>query len=174
MHCLEVGRCGSRRSYAAAVPTSGATELAPLPQVWRIPPWQPAALFLAVSALTALDIYRHPGSGVLIATGFLALLLLCLGIAAARYLLVADEDGIWVRGLLGEQGVLWDDVRNVHIVDARRGSTTVRIYRRDGTYVDVPPSLLLPGRPTRIEKARAIVRGVGAQLEQYVSRHGSG
>jgi hypothetical protein len=165
---------GRAARYPDPVPSSGATGLAPLPRIWRIPPWQPAALFLAVSALAALDIYGHPGTGVLAATAFLAVLLMCLGIAAARYLLVADEDGIWVRGLLAEHGVLWDDLRNVHIVDARRGATTVRLYRRDGTYVDVPPSLLLPGRPTKVEKARAMVHGVGAELEQYASVRRSG
>ncbi len=140
-----------------------------LPQEWRIPPWQPAALLLAVSALAALDIYGSPSTAVLIATAFLALVFLIGAILAMRYLMVADEQGIWVRGLLGEKVVRWDELRDVDVVHSRRGASTVRIYRQDSSYLDVPPPLLQPTLPTKIEKARAVVKGVAAQLEQLAA-----
>ena len=140
-----------------------------LPCEWRIPPWQPAALFLAVSALLALDIYGHPSLRVLIVTGFLAVVFLCLAVPAARYLLVADEDGVWVRGLLSERGMRWRELRDIDLVDGRRGAGTMRIYRVDGTFLDVPPSLLLPTLPTKIERARGVIRGVAGQLEMLAA-----
>lgn len=140
-------------------------ELPTLPTEWRIPPWQPAALILVVTGLAALDIYGSPSSAVRVITVFLAVLLLVFAILAIRYLLVADDQGIWVRNILSETGVPWDDLRDVDVIDSKRGASTLRIYRRDGTFVDVPPALLQPGLPTKIDKARAMVRGVAAQLE---------
>ncbi len=140
-----------------------------LPQEWRIPPWQPAALLLAVSALAALDIYGRPSTAVVVATGFLALVFLVGAVLATRYLLVADQTGIWVRNVLGEKVVPWYDLRDVDVIDSRRGASTVRIYRLDGTFVDVPPALLQPALPTKIEKARATVHRVGARLEEIAA-----
>ncbi|MDQ6851911.1 MAG: PH domain-containing protein [Actinomycetota bacterium] len=140
-----------------------------LPQEWRIPPWQPAALLLAVSAFAALDIYGSPSTTILIVTAFLALTFMVGAVLAMRYLLVADEEGIWVRGLLGENCVRWDELRDVDVLHTKRGASTVRIYRQDSTYLDVPPALLQPTLPTKIEKARAVVQGVAAQLEQLAA-----
>lgn len=136
-----------------------------LPREWRIPPWQPAVLFLVVSALAAYDIYGSPSLTTVVVTGFLAVVFAVLGALAARYLLVADEDGLWVRGIRGEQHVAWPDFAEVDVVAGRRGSTTIRIVRVDGSWVDVPPSLLLPTLPTKIAKARAVMYDVAAVLQ---------
>jgi hypothetical protein len=136
-----------------------------LPREWRIPPWQPAALFLAVSGLAAYDLYGSPSLTTVIVTVFLALVFAALGILAARYLLVADEDGVWVRSLTGERHVSWPDLKSVDVVAGRRGSTTVRIVRANGSFVDVPPSLLLPTLPTKIDKARAVIYDTAGVLE---------
>jgi hypothetical protein len=135
-----------------------------LPREWRIPPWQPAALFLAVSALAAYDIYGSPSLSTVVATAFLAVVFAVLGAVAARYLLVADEDGLWVRGIRGEQHVAWPDFKEVEVVPGRRGSTTIRIVRVDGSWVDVPPSLLLPTLPMKIANARAVMYDVAGVL----------
>jgi hypothetical protein len=124
-------------------------------------------LFLAVSGLAAYDIYGSPSLSTVVITAFLAIVFAALGALAARYLLVADEDGLWVRGIRGEQHVAWPDFDEVEVVPGRRGSTTIRIVRVDGSWVDVPPSLLLPTLPTKIANARAVmfdVAGVLAEL----------
>ncbi len=150
------------------VPPSG--EGAPrLPREWRIPPWQPAALFLVVSGLAAYDLYGSPSVTTVIVTVFLAVVFGALGILATRYLLVADEDGVWVRGLTGERHVPWPELKSVDVVAGRRGSTTVRIVRADGSFVDVPPSLLLPTLPTKIDKARAVMYGTAGVLEELAA-----
>ncbi len=151
------------------MPAPGFSSTPELPQEWRIPPWQPAGLLLAVSVLAALDIYGDPSTAVKIAAAFLALVLLVGAVLATRYLLVADEQGIWVRNVFGEVGVPWSDLRDVDVIDSKRGASTVRIYRQDGTFVDVPPALLQPTLPTKIEKARAVVHGVGARLEHLAA-----
>jgi hypothetical protein len=135
-----------------------------LPREWRIPPWQPALLFLVVTGLVGYDLYGSPSLTTVVLTVFLAVVLATAAGLASRYLLVADEDGIWVRGLAAERCVTWPEVRSVDVVSGRRGSATVRITRVDGSFLDVPASLLLPSRPTKIEKARAVVYDVADQL----------
>lgn len=140
-----------------------------LPREWRIPPVQPAALFLVVSGLAAYDLYGSPSLTTAIVTVFLAVVFGALGILAARYLMVADEDGVWVRGLTGERHVAWPELQSVDVVAGRRGSTTVRIVRADGSFVDVPPSLLLPTLPTKIDKARAVMYHTAGVLEEMAA-----
>lgn len=137
----------------------------PLPQVWRIPSWQPAALILLAAALSGYDIYGSPGLGALLMTAIIAAAALVAAVFAMRYLLVADDDGIWIRTVLGQQVVEWGDVADVDVTHVRGTTSTVRITRVGGKFVDVPPSLLQPTLPTSARKALAVVGTVARRLD---------
>jgi hypothetical protein len=164
---------GQQQPYAGGVPRPAERGTTPqsLPQVWRIPPWQPAALVLLATALGALDIYVRPSSiwMIMAALGAVA----ALGAAALwlRYLLVADEDGLWVRRAFAEELVEWRDVADVAMTSGHRNGMTVRITRVDGSYVDVPPALLLPTRPTTMPKVRSLIHGIATHLDQLADQH---
>ncbi|MDT4926880.1 MAG: hypothetical protein QOG01_4593 [Pseudonocardiales bacterium] len=145
------------------------TTRASLPQAWHIPPWQPAALLVLTSALAALDIYGRPSTIVMIAAAIVAVAALVAAVCALRYVLIADEDGIWVRRLLTVVLVEWPDVARVEMTTAHRNGMTVRITRHNGSYVDVPPSLLLPTVPTTMPRARSLIHGVATSLNDLAA-----
>ena len=135
-----------------------------LPLVWRIPPWQPAVLILLATVLLGLVSYGHFSLGPEQMMGLIAAAaLVCAGFAL-RLLLVADDDGIWVRRVLREQLVEWRDVASVEMTALRGSTVTVRITRANGSHVDVPPSLLLPTLPTSIRKVRSVVHRTATEL----------
>jgi hypothetical protein len=138
--------------------------------VWRIPPWQPAALILLATVLIALDIYGHLSLGALLMAAFIAFAALVAAGCAARYLLVADEDGIWVRRIFGEQLIEWGDVAKIEMTIIHHNSMTVRITRADATHLDVPPSLLQPSVPTKMRKVRASIDAVATQLAEIAAQ----
>jgi hypothetical protein len=140
-----------------------------LPQVWRIPPWQPAALLLLTTGLGAVDIYGRPSTIPMIAAAFVAIAAFVAAVCAMRYLLVADEDGIWVRRVFTQKLVEWHDVARIETTARHRSGITVRIIRDDESYVDVPPSLVLPARPTTIPRAHSIVHRVARQLSELAA-----
>jgi hypothetical protein len=143
-----------------------------LPQVWRIPPWQAAALLLLTTVLAAVDLYARPSVVPMLVAAFVAVMALFAAVGAIRFLLVADEDGIWVRRLFTVTLVGWADIERVEMASAHRGGMTVRITRRDGTCVDVPPSLVLPAMPTTLPNARRLVQGVANELNSLAAaRH---
>jgi hypothetical protein len=135
-----------------------------LPQIWRIPAWQPAALILVATGLIALVMYGHFAIGPGLMMGVIAAAALVGAGVAMRFLLVADDDGIWVRRLFSEQLVEWHEVSSIETVHLHANTPTLRIARTNGTHVDVPPTLLQPALPTGIRKARALVGTVGRQL----------
>lgn len=141
------------------------------PLIWRIPPWQPALLFLVTSACAALNLYSHPSATVRFATIIIGLAAFCTGVAATRMYFVADADGIAVRRLLRDRLVSWDDVRAIDVVTLKHGNSTIRLTLSDSSQVDVPPSLLQPTMPTRNQRALAQVgnaaRAVESRAEQY-------
>jgi hypothetical protein len=47
----------------------------------------------------------------------------------------------------------------------------VRITRRSGKFVDVPPTLLQPTLPTSARKARAVVGAVARRLIDIAAEH---
>lgn len=143
---------------------------AQLPQVWRIPSWQPAALILLAAALIGYDIYGSPGLGALLMTAAIAAAALIAAVFAMRYLLVADEDGIWVRTLLGQRLIEWADIAEVDVTHVRGTTSTVRITRVGGGIVDVPPSLLQPTLPTSAARALAVVGTVARRLNDLAER----
>jgi hypothetical protein len=134
--------------------------------VWRIPPYQPAVLMLVLVGAAALNIYASPSAVVRIPT--LAIGLICggLAVAALRLQLVATEDGIAVRRVVGERWVPWSELGQVEVVPNVRGAPTVRLNRIDGSYVDIPPSLLQPTKPTAKHVVMRNLDTVAGQLEQ--------
>jgi hypothetical protein len=134
------------------------------PLVWRIPAYQPALLMLVLCAAAALNIYGHPSTAVRIGTLAFGLLCGALAVAALRLQLTVDDDGVAVRNVLGESWLPWSQLAEFEVVPAVRGSPTVRLNRTDGTFVDVPPSLLQPTKPTGKQRARGQLEHVARQL----------
>jgi hypothetical protein len=127
---------------------------------------------LLVCAAAALNIYGHPSSNARAVTLAVGALSLGLAVAALRMYMVADDDGIAVRYILRESWLPWSEIDRIEVVSGVRGSNTVRLSRRDGTYVDVPPSLLQPSRPTSKPRALAQLNSVSNQIEARRTRRG--
>jgi hypothetical protein len=139
--------------------------------VWRIPSYQPAMLMLVLCAAAAVNIYGHPSPVVRIPS--LAIGLACggLAVAALRLQMVATDDGIAVRQILGQQWTAWSDLAELEVVPNVRGAPTIRLNRVDGSYVDVPPSLLQPTKPTAKRVVMRSLDTVVGQLEQRRRAH---
>lgn len=129
------------------------TEPATPPLVWRIPAYQPAVLMLVLCAAAALNLYAHPSSLVRVVTLVIGLACGVGAVAALRVQVVADEDGVAVRQVVSQAWLPWSEVDDLEIMSNVRGAPTVRLNRHDGTYVDVPPSLLQPTKPTSKQRA---------------------
>ncbi len=136
------------------------------PLVWRLPPYQPALLILITTAMAAWNIYGHPSSITRLFTIAIGVVALVVGIAALRMFLVVDDDGIAVRRIVHLQWVEWPDVAEIEVVTHATGGPTIRVSRTDGTYVEVPPSLLQPGTPTSKPRALAKLKDVARQVER--------
>lgn len=132
--------------------------------VWRIPSYQPALLMLLLCGAAALNIYGHPSGIVRIVTLLLGLLCGALAVAGLRLQMVADDDGLSVRKLIGEAWLPWQELAEVEVLADLRGAPTLRLICADGTYVDVPPSLLQPTTPTSKQRARGQLDHVARQL----------
>jgi Bacterial PH domain len=135
------------------------------PLSWRVPPVQTALLFLIVCAAAALNIYTHPSSAARGITIVIGLIALAMAIASLRMFLVVDGEGVEVRYLRRVASIPWSQIKDIEIVSGVRGSDTIRFNRIDGSYVDTPPSLLQPSRPTSKPAARHLLKGVLGQLE---------
>ncbi len=135
-----------------------------------MPPVLPALTLLVVSATAALNIYGHPAAPARYFT--IALGLVCLGSAVSwlRMFLVADGEGVGVRHLRSEVWTPWPDIDRVEVVSHVRGANTIRITRRNGTFVDVPPSLLQPALPTSKPRARARLDGIAREINALGGR----
>jgi hypothetical protein len=172
MHSLEPRPyAGAVREPAESQPADSRPATPPsLPRAWRIPPWQPAALILLGTVLIALDLYAHISTAAKATAALIALAALVAAGCAARFLLVADDDGIWVRRLFGERLVEWSEVAKVETVVLHRNAMTVRITRIDGSHLDVPPSLVQPALPTGMRKAQKAIGVVATELAE-VAKH---
>jgi hypothetical protein len=137
---------------------------------WRVPPVLPALTLLVVSATAALNIYSHPTAPARYFT--IVLGLVCLGAAVSwlRMSLVANNEGVGVRHLRSEVWTPWPDIDRVEVVSHVRGANTIRIARRNGTFVDVPPSLLQPALPTSKPRARARLDGIAREINALGGR----
>ena len=137
------------------------------PLTWRIPPWQPALLFLIAAGCAAANAYVHVSVVVRIVTIVVGVAALATGIAAARMYLVVDDEGIGVRRLWRERSLDWDDIARVSVVERGFDTLTLRIISRDGRYVDVPQSLVMPSRPTGKSRVRAQLGDIARQIQAY-------
>ncbi|HEX8080126.1 MAG TPA: hypothetical protein VF557_07950 [Jatrophihabitans sp.] len=132
---------------------------------WRVPPYQPALLMLLVCGAAALNIYGHPSETVRVLTLALGALALGLAVLGLRMYLGVDSEGAVVRYLRRPVWLPWSEIARVEVVSDVRGSDTVRFVRQDGSYVDVPPSLLQPSTPMSKPRAAARLNSIGNQIE---------
>jgi hypothetical protein len=141
-------------------------------QIWKVPPALPAVTLLLVSGVAALNIYGHPTPPARVFTLALGAVGLGAAISWLRMYLVADDEGVGVRHLRREVWTGWRDIDRVEVVTHVRGANTIRIARRNGNFVDVPPSLLQPALP--MSKPRAIARldGIARQINELGGRAG--
>ena len=144
---------------------SGAALDADQPLSWRVPPYQPALLMLVVCAIAAWNIYGHPSETARAMTLVLGAAVLCAAILALRMYLGVDSDGVVVRFVRRPVWLPWSEIARVEVAAAVRGSDTVRLVRHDGSYVDVPPSLLQPAAPTSRPRAAARLNGIVNQIQ---------
>ena len=135
------------------------------PLSWRVPPYQAALLMLVVCAVAAWNIYGHPSQTSRALTLVLGAAVLGAAVLALRMYLGVDSDGVVVRYLRRPVWLAWSEIARVEVVSAVRGSDTVRLVRHDGSYVDVPPSLLQPATPTSKPRARARLNSIAHQIE---------
>lgn len=140
------------------------------PRSWRTPPAQTAILFLAVTALAALNIYGHPSGPVRVFTIVLALAALAAAIIGMRMYLFVDDEGVAVRFIGRQSWLPWSDIAAIGVVSGVRGSHTIRFTHLDGTHVDVPPSLLQPAKPTAKPAAIARLKTIAEELQRRRGR----
>jgi hypothetical protein len=149
-----------------ADPASSDTE----PLSWRVPPYQPALLMLGVCAAAALNIYSHPSQSVRFVTLCCGAIALGLAVLALRMFLLVNDEGIAVRYVGREAWLPWSEIDRIEVVSQVRGGDTVRFVRHNGSYVDVPPSLLQPAKPTSKPRALAQLASISNQIEARRSR----
>jgi hypothetical protein len=133
---------------------------------YRISPVQTALLILLSIPCLAANIYFHPSGPVRLVTLLIGLGALVLAAVTWRMYLVADDEGVAIRYLGREQWLPWAEIARVELVTGVRGSDTIRFSRTDGRYVDAPPSLLQPSRPTGRPAARRRLQDIQRQLER--------
>jgi hypothetical protein len=137
------------------------------PLTRRVPPWQPALLFLIAAGCAAANLYAHPSVVVRIATIVLAAVAVVMAVPAVRMYLVVDGEGIGVRRVGRERSVDWDEFDRVEVVQRGFDSVTLRITCRDGRYLDVPQSLVMPSKPTGKIRVHAQLGDLARQITAY-------
>jgi Bacterial PH domain len=137
------------------------------PLTWRIPPWQPALLFLIAAGCAAANAYVHVSVVVRIVTIVVGVAALAMGIFAVRMYFVVDDEGVGVRRLWRERSLDWDDIAEVSVIRRGFDTLTLRVISHDGRYLDVPQSLLMPSRPTGKARVRAQLGDVARRIEAY-------
>jgi hypothetical protein len=137
---------------------------------WRVPPAYAAILFLVVSACAAANIYLRPSGQVRGFTIVLGIGAFVWAIACMRMYLFADRDGVGLRFVGRQRWLPWSEIARIDVVSGVRGAHTIRLNRHDSSYVDVPPSLLQPAKPTKKPDALARLKGIVAQLDQQRPR----
>lgn len=140
--------------------------------VYRLPRWQPALLFVVTAALAAWAIYAKSSAVVLAIVICLGVAFFIAAVAAARMYLVADDDGIGIRRYAGESSLTWDRISGIAVAKQRSGALTLEIQCPDHTALRVPPSLVLPLRPTNIAKTQTLLSVKARDLSER-RPHGS-
>lgn len=139
------------------------------PLAWRVPPWQPAGLFVLAAAASAAIRYAPVGAvggAVLAVLGAVAF---AAGVLDLRMLLAVTVDGVFVRRLLATRYVPWPQVADVRLVDLRQGASTVRVVLVDGTALDAPAALLQPAVPRSTARVRGDVQEVVRRINEFRS-----
>lgn len=139
----------------------------PAPLVWRIPAWQPAALFVVAAGCAAVNLYASPSTGLRILTVLVAVVAFAAAVFGIRVYFVVDHDGIGVRKMFRERSVDWSDIAEVSVIQRRFEVMTLRVICHDGRYLDVPQSLLLPTKPSGKATVRARMGDVARQVMSY-------
>ena len=135
------------------------------PLSWRVSPVQTALLILLACPCAAVNIYAHPSSTVRAVTLIIGAAALVTAFASLRMYLVVDDEGVALRYLTRAQWLPWSEIDRVEIVAGVRGSETIRFVRSDGTFVDTPPSLLQPTKPTGRPAARRMLQDILHRIE---------
>jgi hypothetical protein len=135
------------------------------PLQYRISPVQTALLILLAVPCAAVNVYFHPSGPVRLVTLVIGVGAVVLAIVSYRMYVVVDHEGVAVRYLGREQWLPWAEVSDVELVSGVRGSETIRFRRSDGTYVDTPPSLLQPTKPTARPAARRRLQDILRQVQ---------
>lgn len=137
------------------------------PLVWRVPAWQPALLLLLVCGALALNLYGSPSSVVRVVTLALGAAALVAAVGGLRMYMVVDRYGIGFRGLLRTHNFDWSDVSEITVTHGKISGPTLRISRRDRTYADVAPTLILPTKPTGTAKTFANLGTIARMIIAY-------
>jgi hypothetical protein len=137
------------------------------PLVWRVPSWQPTIMMLFVCGVVALNLYASPNTLLRVVTIGVGAVVFGSAIEGLRMYLVVDQDGIGFRGLFRTHNVEWSDVSAITVRRSGFSGATLRITRADGSYADVPPSLVLPTKPTGTAKALAQLGDTARMITDY-------
>lgn len=137
------------------------------PLVWRVPSWQPTVMMLFVCGVVALNLYASPNTLLRVVTIGVGAVVFGSAIEGLRMYLVVDQDGIGFRGLFRTHNVEWSDVSAITVRRSGFSGATLRITRADGSYADVPPSLVLPTKPTGTAKALAQLGDTARMITDY-------
>lgn len=140
---MRTGPAGRRNARVVVIVTVKAA-----PLYWRISPVQTAVLILIAVPCAFVNLYLHPSIMLRVFTLIVGVVALVMAYASIRMYLVVDDEGVAVRWLGREQWLPWSEVERMDVVSGVRGADTIRFHRKDGTKVDVPPSLLQPSKPT--------------------------
>jgi hypothetical protein len=74
---------------------------------------------------------------------------------------------VGVRRLWQERSLDWNDISEVSVIERGFDTLTLRVITRDGRYLDVPQSLLMPSRPTGKAQVRAQLGDAARQIRAY-------
>ena len=124
-------------------------------------------MMLFVCGVVALNLYFSPNTLVRIVTIGLGAVAFVSAIEGLRMYLVADQDGIGFRGLVRTHNVDWPDIQSITVRRTGFNGPTLRITRGDGSYADVPPSLMLPTKPTGTAKTLAQLGDTARMIIDY-------
>ena len=136
------------------------------PLIWKLPPWQPAGLFVLAAVCGGVFLYVVDSDLMRLMFGVFALGFLVYGIGAARAFIVVDDSGIGWRRWWQEESLDWDQISGFD-VDQVATRLQFRISLGDGRYRELPSTLLLPVKPMPMPRVSAQLWGVAHDMEAY-------
>ena len=124
-------------------------------------------MMLFVCGVVALNLYASPNTLVRVITIALGAVAFVSAIEGLRMYLVVDQEGVGFRGLFRTHNFDWSDISDISVRRTGFNGPTLRISRPDRTYADVPPSLLLPTKPTGTPKTLAQLGNTARMITDY-------